>query len=104
MKMALLAATLLGLLVLGIQEVQAQAYVPYGVYWDGSQYVYAQQNDPYYELHVLHYQLYLPQYQPYPIYQPCCFIGSFIIPGAPALTSPASRAIVTPRRQAIRRR
>jgi hypothetical protein len=42
---------------------------------------------------VLHYQLYLPQYQPYPIYQPCCFIGGFVVsrPSAPVRPLPQAR-------------
>ena len=97
MKAALLTVTLLGLFVLGTHEVQAQAYVPYGAYWDGTQYQqYVQQNDPYYALHVLHYQLYLQPYQPYPVYQPyqpCCFVGGVVVPRSVAVIRSRPRVI-----------
>ncbi len=97
MKAALLTVTLLGLLVIGTHEVQAQAYVPYGAYWDGTQYQqYVQQNDPYYALHVLHYQLYLQPYQPYPVYQlyqPCCFVGGVVVPRSVAVIRSRPRVI-----------
>jgi hypothetical protein len=100
MKAALLTITLLGLLVLGTHEVQAQAYVPYGAYWDGTQYQqYVLQSDPYDQLHVLHYQLYLQPYQPYPVYplyQPCCFFGGVVVPGSVAVISPRPRVIFRP--------
>jgi hypothetical protein len=77
MKNFFLAITLLGLLVLGSRDVQAQAYGPYyyDPYWDAQyqqyqqylqwqQYLaYLQQYDPYYDLHVTHYQLYPQPYQ-----------------------------------------
>jgi hypothetical protein len=37
-----------------------------------------QEYDPYYELHAMHYQLYLPQY---PAYTSCCFQGGIMVPG-----------------------
>jgi hypothetical protein len=80
MKAFIFSIALIGLLALGSGEVKAQMYgpYPYSPYWDGVQYQpypYPQQYDPYYDLHVMHYQLYLPQYSGYPIYQSCCFIG-----------------------------
>lgn len=88
MKRSLLAIALFGLLVLGARDLRAQ-YIPYpGPYWDFQyqQYLqyqyylqwqnyleYLRQTDPYYELHVMHYQLYLQPYQPYQVYQPCCY-------------------------------
>jgi hypothetical protein len=93
MKTAFLAVVFVGLLLLGALDLRAQAYPYY--YWDGTQYqqYWPQEYDPYYELHVLHYQLYLPQYQPYPIYQPCCFIGGFVVsrPSAPVRPLPQAR-------------
>ena len=67
MKRAFLIIMLLCLFVLGIHDAQAQEYVPgyYDQYWDGTQ-LYAQQYDPYYELHEMHYKLYLPQFKPLP--------------------------------------
>ena len=79
MKMAFLAVMLIGSIILGTHQVEAQAYGPYYIpSWYEAQYQgYAQEYDPYYALHVLHYQLYLSQYQyqPYPIYPSCCFAG-----------------------------
>jgi hypothetical protein len=107
-KVIFLAITLMGMLVIESQHVQAQMYgpYPYAPYWDGSQYQpywYAQQNDPYYDLHAMHYQLYRQPYG-YPIYQPCCYAGG--IPSlwsAPIITVP--QVIITPRpRPPFRRR
>src|ERR671922_1122018 len=101
MKTAFAATVLLGLLVLGTRDAQAQAYGPYyyGPYWDGSQYQQYVQRNPYYDLEVMHYQLYLPQHQPYPIYQPCCFLGGVIIPWWSTPISPLPPAIVLQRLQ-----
>ncbi len=105
MKTAFSAVVFAGLLLLGALDLWAQAYPYY--YWDGAQYqqYWPQEYDPYYELHVMHYQLYLPQYQPAPIYQPpyqpCCFIGGFVIsrPSAPpVMPLPQARLQVMRRR------
>jgi hypothetical protein len=105
MKAALLAVTLLVFLVSATHEVQAQMYAPYGAYpyggyWGGgNQYRdYALQADPYDQLHVLHYQLYLQPYQSYPyqIYQPCCFVGGVIVPGSVAVVRPRPRVFFNP--------
>ena len=117
MKKSLLAVTLLALLVLGARDLQAQAYGPYyNPYWDvqyqqylqyqhylqWQQYLeYLRQTDPYYELHVMHYQLYLRPYQPYQIYQPCCYAWGVIIPRWSAPVSPRSHAAVTPLPRAV---
>jgi len=106
MKIASLTIVFVGLLFLGARDLWAQAYpYPY-YYWDGTQYqqYWPQAYDPYYELHVMHYQLYLPQYQPFPIYQPlyqpCCFSGGLVIsrPAAPVMTLPQARSPVMRRR------
>lgn len=88
MKAFFLAVTLLGLLFVGARDLRAQAYPYYDPYWDVQyqQYLqyqhylqwqnyleYLRQTDPYYELHVMHNQLYLQPYQPYQIYSPCCY-------------------------------
>jgi hypothetical protein len=104
MKTALMVVTLLVLLISGTHEVQAQMYAPYGAYpygayWGGNQYQeYALQADPYDQLHVLHYQLYLQPYQSYPyqLYQPCCFVGGVIVPGSVAVIRPRDRVIFNP--------
>jgi len=104
MKKSLLPVTLLALLVLGARGLQAQAYGPYyyDPYWGQIQYQqYLQQYDPYYELHVMHYQLYLPSHQPYPIYQPCCYAWGVIIPRWSAPVSPLPQAVIAPRPQTI---
>ena len=99
MKATLLTVTFLVLLVLATHEAQAQAY-PYDAYWGGYQYQqYALQNDPYDQLHILHYQLYLPyqSYSAYPFYQPCCFVGGVIVPGSVAVIGPRPPVIFNPR-------
>jgi len=93
MKVSILAIALFGLLVSSAPDLRAQMYGPYlAPYWNPQyqqflnyqnylqwqQYLaYLQQVDPYYDLHVLHYQLYLPPYEPYQTYAPCCFASSF---------------------------
>jgi hypothetical protein len=103
MKAIFFAIMLMGLLVLGSQEVRAQYYNP-APYWGGSQYQpysYPQQYDPYYDLHVLHYQLYLPQY---PIYQSCCFAAGVPVLVQPAIRVPAPHVVIAPRVPAFRGR
>jgi hypothetical protein len=94
MKTAFLTVVLSALIFLVVSDLPAQTYpYPY-YYWDGYQYQqYSPQDyDPYYELHVLHYQLYRPQYQAFPLYppyyQPCCFVGGLVISRPPALMRP----------------
>ena len=117
MKASFLAAALLGLLLSGTPDLRAQVYGPYyDPYWDlqYQQYLqyqhylqwqdylkYLRQTDPYYDLHVLHYQLYLRPYQPYQIYQPCCFTF-----GVPTWSSSLGRVPHRSRSapQAVRRR
>ena len=71
---------LLALLAWGTQEVNAQTYDPaYDSPYSGGTQQY-QQNDPYYDLHVMHYQLYRQPYQPYQLYQPCCYAEVDAIP------------------------
>jgi len=117
MKTSFLAAGLLALLLFSTRNVEAQVFGPYyGSYWDAQyqqyqqyqqylqwqQYLaYLQQTDPYYDLHVMHYQLYLPpQYPSYELYQPCCFATSVVIPEQPAPVGPLPRPFVIPRFQA----
>ena|SRR5215831_9851693 len=109
MKAIFFSIMLMGLLVLGSQEVRAQYYDPYtyAPYWGGSQYqpyAYAQQYDPYYDLHVLHYQLYLPQYPGYPIYQSCCFAAGVPVLAQPAIPVRVPHVIIAPRVPAFRGR
>jgi hypothetical protein len=64
MKTTFWASIFLGLLVLGTSPTQACD--PYcGYYGAGTEYRDLQQDDPYYYLHVIHYQLYRRPYQPY---------------------------------------
>ena len=110
MKNSFLALILLALLVLGSRDVQAQAYGPYyyDPYWDAQyqqylqyqrylqwqQYLaYLQQTDPYYDLHVMHYQLYLPQYPSYQLYQPCCFAAGVVIAQQPSPVWPTPTTV-----------
>lgn len=89
MKKSVVTVILLGWLVLCGRDLQAQAYGPFfDPYWDfqyqqylqyqhylqWQQYLeYLQFNDPYFELHVMHYQLYRQPYQPYLAYPTCCY-------------------------------
>jgi hypothetical protein len=80
MKTIFLSIAFMGLLVLGSHEAKAQLYepypyAPYGYAVPYQPYPYPQLYDPYYDLHVMHYQLYLQPYAGYPYYQPCCFVG-----------------------------
>ena len=112
MKMGLLTIALAGLLLSFTPDAQAQVYDLY-YYWDGTQYqqflpqqydpyYYGDQQDPayydpYYELHVLHYQLYLPQPGAYPVYGPCCFGGSVGFPSwRPVRVRPLAPVVVSP--------
>jgi len=110
MKTVFLSVMLIGLLLLGSGQVGAQTsdsypYIPYGsgvpfgvVPYGTNSYAYAPY-DPYYDLHTMHYQLYLPQY---PVYQPCCyFAGPVWTP--PVVVSPP-RVIIAPRIPVFRRR
>ena len=107
MKAIFLSIAVMGLLLLESHEVKAQMYGPYGYapYWGGVQYQpypYPQNYDAYYDLHIMHYQLYLRQYPGYSVYQPCCFAG-----GAPVWSPPVVRppkVIIAPRPRAFRRR
>jgi hypothetical protein len=101
MKNSFLAITLLGLLALGSRDVQAQAYDPY---WEEIQYqqylqhqqylAYWRQYDPYYELHVLHYQLYRQPYYSYQLYQPCCYAWGVPSLGLSTPIGPAPRQVI----------
>jgi hypothetical protein len=48
----------------------------------------------------MHYQLYLPPYQPYQVYQPCCFAGGVIVPDWSPI-GPQPRPIMNPRLRAL---
>ena len=108
---ALLLTIGLTIFMLGNQHATAQVYqpYPYGAYDNGLQnqsYPYPQQYDPYYDLHVMHYQLYLQQYPGYPVYpsfyQPCCFLSGVPVWTAPAVRQP--RPKIAPRPVPPRRR
>jgi len=108
---------LLALLVLGARDLRAQAYGPYfGPYGDvqyqqylqyqhylqWQQYLaYLQQTDPYYDLHVMHYQLYLQPYQPFQLYQPCCYGWGFAGPQWSTRIGPQPRSAIGPRSQML---
>jgi hypothetical protein len=107
MKTAFLAVMLIGLIVLSTHDVQAQVYGPYYYppAWNGAQYQgYAQEYDPYYQLHVLHYQLYLPQYLPYQTYPSCCFAAGVGVPWWSTPIIPPPQVIISPRPPGLRRR
>jgi hypothetical protein len=106
MKTAFLTVLISALLFFGVFNLRAQTYPNPYYYWDGTQYqqYWAQDSDPYYDLHVLHYQLYLPQYQyqPFPVYPPvypsCCFVGGVVISRPPVLVRPLPHVRVLRRR------
>ena len=118
MKAAFSIVALLASLLFGTPDLRAQAYGPYySPYWDfhyqqylqyqhylqWQQYLdYLRQTDPYYDLHVMHYQLYLRPYQPYQTYVPCCF--AYGVPVAPARIAPAPLAPRNRVVQPVRRR
>jgi len=97
MKKIVMAVMFLCLVVLASHGVQAQVYDPYysSPYWNGAQYqADPQEYDPYYELHAMHYQLYLPQYQ---LYSLCCFQRGILVPGwAAAPVIPLPPVIINP--------
>jgi hypothetical protein len=107
MKPIFLSIALMGCLGPWSVEAKAQMYWPYAhpPYGYGAPYQpypYPQYYDPYYDLHVMHYQLYLQQYAGYPIYQPCCFVaGGARVWSAPTITQPKGTA---PRPRPFRRR
>ena len=117
MKTSLLTVTLLAFLLFGSRSLQAQFYSPYyNPYWDVQyqQYLqyqeylqwqeylaYLQQYDPYYELHVMHYQLYLPPPPSYQPYEPCCYPGGVVILEQPVPVGPPPRPIMNPKLQAF---
>ena len=98
MKRFFLATAFCGILFFAAAEVRAQMYEPYNSYWDPQyqQYLhyqnylqwqqhltYLRHFDPYYELHVVHYRLYLAPYDPYQSYLPCCYVSGFNTFSAP---------------------
>lgn len=85
MKTGLWTVIFLVVLGLGAQRVQAQVYYDpyYNSYLDTPQYpAPVQDSYPYYQLEALHYRVYVPYFQSYPIYpyyQPCCIAGPLIV-------------------------
>ena len=97
MKSFFLAITVLAVLALGTRNLETPAYgshyyAPHGDsqyqqylqwqhYLQWQEYLeYLRQNDPYYELRAMHYQLFLRPYQPHQIYPPCCYAGGVALP------------------------
>jgi hypothetical protein len=108
MRPILLLIALMGSLLVGSDNLKAQMYGPYtyGPYGDVIQYPpypYPQQYDPYYDLHVMHYQLYRQQYSGYPVYQPCCYVAGIPVWSAPAVTARRHGTIAPPPRAFKRR-
>ena len=86
MKKILLAIGFTTALVISSAPARAQVpygYDPYGAYVE-VQPDYPQAYDPYYQLHVIHYQLYL---QPYGYYYPY-YAPRVVVPGAPVIAAP----------------
>ncbi len=115
MKASILAMGLFSLLFLAARNLPAQVYVPYSSQYADIQYQqylqyeqwqqyldYLRQNDPYYDLHVVHYELFRQPYQPYLIYPPCCYAGGIPVLFIPLRQLPhaaRSRALRTLRRR-----
>ncbi len=80
----------------GLREARAQYYPGYTPVYP--QVVLPPQAvDPYYQLHVMHYQLSLPshgRYPPYPVYGGCCAINTYPWAGYPSSVAPAPPVIV----------
>ena len=116
MKAAVLTTLLWGFLTLGSPDARAQIHGPYfgsNPYWDAQyqqylhyenylqwqQYLdYLRSVDPYYDLHLIHYQLYLAPYNPYQAYWPCCYAprvrlhpGRWVPYGMRTITPPARK-------------
>ncbi|HEY1266296.1 MAG TPA: hypothetical protein VGH16_03505 [Candidatus Binatia bacterium] len=108
MKKALLAIGTAALLFVLSPAAHAQVpyygYDPYAAY---AQPDYPQAYDPYYQLHVLHYQLYLQPYGYYYYTPPPVFVPGAPVVVAPSIAAPAgagSRVVsrpVPPLRSAI---
>lgn len=102
-KTLFFVGALLSMLLSGAPDVRAQAYgafygpyaaAQYQEYLQHQHYVqwqqyleYLRQTDPYYDLHVMHYQLYRPPYPAYQTYVPCCYAV-----GIPVWSRPVGRA------------
>jgi hypothetical protein len=54
--------------------------------WQQYHWDYWRQNDPYFDLHVMHYQLYLHRFNPFVAYAPCCYAV-----GIPTWSTPSRR-------------
>ena len=107
MKTTFWILVLLVILAVGAHRVEAQAiyqsyYAPYAY---GTPYpVPVQEAYPYAQLEAVHYQLYVPYHQGYPVYpfyQPCCITGPVIIPPAPVVVRSRPVVVSSP---AMRRR
>lgn len=113
MKNIFLAVALLSLLLSAAPDVRAypygavegayadmhyQEYLRYQHYLQWQQYLeYLRQTDPYYDLHVMHYQLYRPPLPTYQTYLPCCYAV-----GVPVWQRPLGRAPEAPGNRAPR--
>ena len=61
-----------------LQYRQYQQYLHYQNYLEWQTYLSRLPYlDPYYQLHLIHYQLYLAPYNPYGTYLPCCSLAGF---------------------------
>jgi hypothetical protein len=86
----------------GISEAHAQYYAGYP-YPDVTQPIPPQSVTPYYQLEVMHYQLYVPyhrSYTAYPFYPPygaCCAVTGYPFLGYPSFIAPPPAVVFTPR-------
>jgi len=81
----------------GLREARAQSRAQY---YPGYAPVYPQAVDAYYQLHVMHYQLYLPShgwyptYPFYPAYGACCANNTYPWARYPSSVAPAPPAVI----------
>src|SRR5215813_7654615 len=109
MKTFVVAAVFVLLLGLGgLREGRAQYYPGYAPVYP--QVVTPPQAiDSYYQLHVMHYQLYLPShgwyptYPFYPAYGACCAINTYPWAGYPSFVAPPPTVVFTPQAVIISR-
>jgi hypothetical protein len=116
MRAFVLASAVFGLLLLGVSGVRAQGYpfspltdfhyqqyLQYQADLEWQQYLrYLQEIDPYYDLHVMHYQLYRQRYHTYGAYLPCCYSVGIPVWSTPAVRAP--HAVRNAPRPVVRRR
>ena len=101
MKKLFTALVFFGLFLLtariaGAQDYAPYYYYPYAPYAYGAPYGDPSQYDPYYELHTMHYQLYLDPYGFYPYWSAPVIVTPPAPPRVVVRPPPATRGNVPP--------